>query len=87
MIEEHEPGLPREVRVEVRPFVGYELDIEGAQHDPYVSAVDLEEHFEAAVANSVRRQLRIPDDAPLVLLVTDEFDVLRRIEQAAAPPE
>ncbi|MFJ8437280.1 hypothetical protein ACIQ9P_38915 [Kitasatospora sp. NPDC094019] len=77
----------REVRVEVVPAVGYELEIEGALHTPFVSAVDVEKHFETAVADAVRRNLFIADDVPLVLLVTDESEELRRIEQAAAPPE
>ncbi|WP_405004832.1 hypothetical protein OHV13_11525 [Kitasatospora purpeofusca] len=78
---------PREVPMEVVPAVGYELEIEGALTVPFVSADDIDKHFETAIADSVRRNLFIADDAPLVLLVTDEFEVLQRIEQAAAPPE
>ncbi|WP_406113264.1 hypothetical protein [Kitasatospora purpeofusca] len=77
----------REVRVEVVPAVGYELEIEGALTVPFVSAADVEEHFDDVIADVVRRNLFLADDAPLVLLVTDEHEELRRIEQAAAPPE
>ncbi|WP_043472013.1 hypothetical protein [Kitasatospora sp. MBT66] len=80
------PG-PREIRVEVVPAVGYELEIEGAESVPFVGAVDVEGRLEKVVADCVRRELSLSDDTPLVLLVTDEFEVLQRIEQAAAPPE
>ncbi|MGV9271513.1 hypothetical protein ACWDRR_43505 [Kitasatospora sp. NPDC003701] len=80
------PG-PREVRVEVVPAVGYELEIEGARNVPFVAAVDVDEQLAKVVSNCVRRELSLSDDTPLVLLVTDEFEVLQRIEQVAAPPE
>ncbi|MGV9271441.1 hypothetical protein ACWDRR_43145 [Kitasatospora sp. NPDC003701] len=80
------PG-PREVRVEVVPAVGYELEIEGAKSVPFVGAVDVDEQLAKVVSNCVRRELSLSDDTPLVLFVTDEFEEVRRIEQAAAPPE
>ncbi|MFC5668254.1 hypothetical protein ACFP3U_35485 [Kitasatospora misakiensis] len=76
---------PREIRVEVVPAVGYELEIEGALHIPFVSAADVEEHFEDVIAEAVRRNVFIADDVPLVLLVTDEHQELRRIEQPVRP--
>ncbi|MFJ4791922.1 hypothetical protein [Kitasatospora purpeofusca] len=89
MTPEEEARLPRvrEIRVEVVPAVGYELEIQGALHIPFVSAADIEEHFEDVIAQAVRRNLFLADDEPLVLLVTDEHQELQRIEQAAAPPE
>ncbi|MFF7990308.1 hypothetical protein ACFZDG_11020 [Kitasatospora xanthocidica] len=73
---------PREVAVEVVPAEGFELEIEGALTAPFVTADDMNRWFERTVADVVRDELFIPDDAPLVLIVTDEHGAVRRIEQA-----
>ncbi|WP_371517976.1 hypothetical protein [Kitasatospora sp. NBC_01300] len=82
-----EPPAAREVRVEVVPADGYQLEIEGALSDPYVTTDDMNRYYEEVIADSVRRELFIADDVPLVLLVTDEDGELRRIEQSKKPVE
>lgn len=72
---------PREVNVEIVPADGYELEIEGALSIPFVSSEDVDKHHDAVVAECVRAELFIPDDVPLVLVITDPDGELRRVEQ------
>ncbi|WP_158835567.1 hypothetical protein [Streptomyces sp. NRRL S-350] len=78
-------AAPREVNVEVVPAEGYELEIKGALSCPFVSTDDMEQQYERVITDLVRDELFIPDDAPLVVIVTDESGGLRRIEQPKRP--
>ncbi|MFJ8476006.1 hypothetical protein [Kitasatospora sp. NPDC094011] len=80
-----EPPGPREVRVRIVPADGYELEIEDALSHPYVPAADIDTHFDRVIADEVRRELFIPDDTPLVLIITDADGRTTRAEHPPNP--
>ncbi|MFJ7275284.1 hypothetical protein [Kitasatospora sp. NPDC098663] len=80
-----DPPVPREVNVNVVPAEGYQLEIAGALSDPHVAADDIDRHFEQVIADAVRRELFIPDDVPLVLIITDSDGDITRAEQPSNP--
>ncbi|MFD5559765.1 GNAT family N-acetyltransferase [Kitasatospora griseola] len=75
---------PREVTVEVHPVAGYELEIEGVDHRPFVTLEDMDDNHDEVVTQSVSEALGIPDHAPLVLMIKDAYGPLARTGQASA---
>ncbi|MET8702747.1 hypothetical protein ABZW10_28390 [Kitasatospora sp. NPDC004723] len=61
------------------------LDIEGAMSSPFVTEEDMRQHPDTSITDEVRRELFIPDDVPLVVLLTEDDGEPRRIEQSAGP--
>lgn len=80
-----EPPAAREVIVEVFPADGVELEIEGALTTPFVGTLDIEQQYERVITEAVRDELFIPDDTPIVVLIKDDGEIIRRIEQPKRP--
>lgn len=76
---------PREVHVRMVPAIGCTVEIRGALHNPFVTEEDLDAHFERVVEDAVRLELFIPDDVPLVILVTEPGGTAHRIECPPMP--
>ncbi|MER7848464.1 hypothetical protein ABTZ03_31520 [Kitasatospora sp. NPDC096077] len=71
---------PREVHVRVVPTAGYRLEIQRALHSPFVTQDDMDDHGDRVIEDLARVELYIPDDVPVVLMVTESDGTARRIE-------